>query len=104
MISSRHETADVQEIFTALKKEQVELIQQISQRPQVDNSFLFLNYDGEGQIAFGKKVITDFGYDWNRGRQDISVHPFTTSFELNDVRITTKIVPIFLNPAFWDFS
>jgi carboxypeptidase Taq len=92
-------TAEVQEIFTSLKKEQVELIHQISQQPQVDNSFLFLKYDGDGQIAFGKKVITDFGYDWDHGRQDISVHPFTTGFGLNDVRITTKIVPNFLNPC-----
>ncbi len=92
-------TAEVQEIFTALKKEQVDLIHQISQQPQVDNRFLFLHYDGDGQIAFGKKVITDFGYDWNRGRQDISVHPFTTGFGLNDIRITTKIVPDFLNPC-----
>jgi len=90
-------TSEVQQIFAALKNEQVELVQQISQKPQVDNSFLFLNYEGEKQITFGKKVITDFGYDWTRGRQDISVHPFTTSFELNDVRITTKIVPDFLN-------
>ena len=92
-------TAEVQKIFGALKKEQVELIHQISQKPQVDNSFLFLNYDGDKQIAFGKKVITDFGYDWNHGRQDLAVHPFTTGFGLNDVRITTKIVPDFLNPC-----
>ncbi len=92
-------TAEVQKIFADMKDEQVELIQQIGQQPQVDNSFLFLNYDADGQIAFGKKVITDFGYDWNHGRQDISVHPFTTGFGLNDVRITTKIVPDFLNPC-----
>ena len=26
------------------------------------------------------EVITRFGYDWNRGRQDNAAHPFTTSF------------------------
>ncbi|NMB61229.1 MAG: carboxypeptidase M32 [Chloroflexi bacterium] len=92
-------TSEVQQIFSDLKKEQVELIQELSQQPQVDNSFLFYEYNGNGQIEFGKKVITDFGYDWNHGRQDISVHPFTTSFGLNDVRITTKIVPDFLSPC-----
>jgi carboxypeptidase Taq len=35
-------------------------------------------------------VITHFGFDWNRGRQDKSVHPFTTSFGIDDVRITTR--------------
>jgi len=38
-------------------------------------------------------VVTRFGYDWNRGRQDKSVHPFTTSFGIDDVRITTRFDP-----------
>jgi len=36
-------------------------------------------------------VAEKFGMTWNRSRQDRSVHPFTTSFGQNDVRITTKI-------------
>jgi carboxypeptidase Taq len=35
-------------------------------------------------------VITSFGYDWNRGRQDKTTHPFTSGFGLGDVRITTR--------------
>jgi carboxypeptidase Taq len=35
-------------------------------------------------------VIADFGYDFDRGRQDVSAHPFTTSFSPNDVRLTTR--------------
>jgi carboxypeptidase Taq len=31
------------------------------------------------------------GFDFDAGRQDISEHPFTTSFNNNDVRITTRI-------------
>jgi carboxypeptidase Taq len=38
-------------------------------------------------------VITHFGYDWNRGRQDKSVHPFTTGVGIDDVRITTRFDP-----------
>jgi carboxypeptidase Taq len=92
-------TAEVQAIFNELRPKQVELIKTISQQPQVDNSFLYLDYPKEGQLKFGKEVITDFGYDWNRGRQDLSAHPFTTSFGLNDVRITTRVRPKFLNTA-----
>jgi len=36
-------------------------------------------------------VITKYGYDWQRGRQDKSPHPFTTSFSISDVRITTRV-------------
>jgi carboxypeptidase Taq len=36
-------------------------------------------------------VAARFGYDFNRGRQDISPHPFATSFSIGDVRITTRV-------------
>jgi len=36
-------------------------------------------------------VIRHLGFDFEAGRQDISEHPFTTSFNKFDVRITTRI-------------
>lgn len=92
-------TAEVQEIFTSLRPKQVELIKAISEKPQVDDSFLYLNYDEKGQWAFGEEVITKYGYDWNRGRQDKVAHPFTTRFGAGDVRITTRVDENFLNSA-----
>ncbi len=86
-------TADVQEIFTALRPQQVALIQAIGQQPQVEDGFLHLNYPENAQWDFGVEVITRFGYDWNRGRQDRSPHPFTTNFGIGDVRITTRFDP-----------
>jgi carboxypeptidase Taq len=83
-------TAEVKAIFEALRPKQVELIQAIAARPQVEDSFLHLPYDEQKQWDFGVEVITEFGYDWQRGRQDKSAHPFTTSFSVNDVRITTR--------------
>ncbi|MDP2966046.1 MAG: carboxypeptidase M32 [Pelolinea sp.] len=92
-------TAEVQAIFNALRPKQVELIKAISQTKQVERSFLFLDYPENGQLAFGEKVISKFGYDWNHGRQDKSAHPFTTSFGLNDVRITTRFNSNYLPTA-----
>ena len=92
-------TADVKSIFDGLRPKQVALIQAISQKPQMDSSFLKLNYPEKGQLDFGREVITSFGYDWDHGRQDKSVHPFTTGFGLNDVRITTRVNQDYLNPA-----
>jgi len=91
-------TADVRAIFEALRPQQVELIREITARPQVDNSFLYQPYDEQKQWDFGVEVITRFGYDWNRGRQDKSPHPFTGGAGPNDVRITTRVDPVFLNP------
>jgi carboxypeptidase Taq len=46
-------------------------------------------------------VIADFGYDFSTGRQDLSAHPFTTSFSISDVRLTTRIDEHFFSPAFF---
>jgi carboxypeptidase Taq len=92
-------TAEVQEIFGKLRPLQVELIKAIAQKPQVEKSFLELEYPEKGQLDFGVEGIRQFGYDWNHGRQDKSAHPFTTGFGLNDVRITTRFNTHYLPTA-----
>jgi carboxypeptidase Taq len=92
-------TADVKAIFNALRPQQVKLIKAIQSAHQVDNSFLHQPFDEQKQWDFGVEVISKFGYDWNRGRQDKSLHPFTTGFSINDVRITTRVSPDYLNMA-----
>lgn len=83
-------TIEVQEIFNELRPQQVALIQAIAEKQPPDNSFIKQDYDEEKQELFGRYVITRFGYDWNRGRLDVTAHPFTTSFGHGDVRITTR--------------
>jgi carboxypeptidase Taq len=51
---------------------------------------MHLTYEEDKQRVFGEKVIEAIGYDLSRGRQDKSVHPFTTEFSIGDVRITTR--------------
>jgi carboxypeptidase Taq len=85
-------TADIQTIFNYLRPRQVELVNAISGKPEVDDSFLYLDYPEKEQRVFGNEVITRFGYDWNCGRLDTSAHPFTTSFSIGDVRITTRFL------------
>ncbi len=90
-------TETVQEIFSELRPLQVELIQAVGEQRQVEDDFLHQPFDEKKQWDFGVQVVTDFGYDWNRGRQDKATHPFTTHFGVGDVRITTRIDPNFLN-------
>ncbi len=92
-------TAEVQKIFDDLRPKQVELIKAIGEKPAIDNSFLLQYYDEQKQWDFGKQVATRFGYDWQRGRLDKSVHPFTTNFGIDDVRITTRVLPENLSSA-----
>jgi carboxypeptidase Taq len=83
-------TADVKAIFNALRPKQVALIKAIAGKKQVKDDFLHKKYNEKKMIDFGVDVITRYGYDWNRGRQDKAPHPFETTFGWGDVRITTR--------------
>lgn len=47
-------------------------------------------YPVDRQRAFSSVISTRFGYDFNRGRLDDTVHPFEISFTRSDVRITGR--------------
>lgn len=83
-------TAEVQEIFNGLRPKQVRLIRAIAASKQVRDDFLHKKYNEKKLIDFGVGVITKYGYDWSRGRQDKAPHPFQTTFAVDDVRITTR--------------
>jgi carboxypeptidase Taq len=68
-----------------------DLLDRIVAHQQVDDSFLHQHYPRQQQWDFGMELIRRLGFDFGAGRQDISEHPFTTSFSRNDVRITTRI-------------
>jgi carboxypeptidase Taq len=83
-----------------MKAELLPFVKAISTRTEaVDDSVLHQIYDVQKQWDFGVQVIKDFGFDFTRGRQDKSVHPFTTSFSIGDVRLTTRFDPNYLPTA-----
>jgi carboxypeptidase Taq len=92
-------TAEVKNIFAVLRPQQVALVKAIKMRPQVDDAALHQTFDAQKQRDFGVEVVTKFGYDWKRGRQDMAAHPFTNALGLGDVRITTRIVPGYIGSA-----
>lgn len=85
-------SAEVQSIFDDLKKGLIPLVRAISGRlDRIDSSCLFRDFDEAKQWDFGVSVIQRYGFDFEAGRQDKSVHPFTTGFGLGDTRITTRL-------------
>ncbi len=85
-------TADVQAILGVIRPRQVDLIRRIAECPEVDDGVLHLEYADKVLWDFGVEVITAFGFDWERGRQDRAVHPFAVGIGPDDVRITTRFV------------
>lgn len=84
-------TTMLDKVFADVKTALTPLLRSIEQRPQVKKDFLHLHYDRKRQWEFGIKILKAMGYDMAAGRQDVSEHPFTTSFNPQDVRVTTRI-------------
>ena len=85
-------TADVRRLFESLRTRQVAIIQASAGRPTPNADFLAATYEESDIRRFADEVVTAFGFDWTRGRQDKSVHPFATGIGASDVRITTRWV------------
>ncbi|MFP4322343.1 MAG: carboxypeptidase M32, partial [Anaerolineales bacterium] len=93
-------TADVRRVFDALRAQLVPLVQQISaQHDPTRADILRRDYAPQQQAVFGQMVIQKLGYDFTRGRQDETAHPFCIPFSQNDVRITTRYAPNWLPAA-----
>jgi carboxypeptidase Taq len=91
-------TTQLETIFAELKKAIVPLVADIARHSDaVDDRVLFAGYDPEEQVRYALGLVTKLGYDLERGRQDISTHPFSTSFGPGDVRITTRVTRGFFN-------
>lgn len=78
-------------VFEGIKKELPPMLSKINAARQVDDSFFYRHYPKDNQWDFSIEVLRNMGYDLDAGRQDISEHPFTTSFAPTDVRVTTRV-------------
>jgi carboxypeptidase Taq len=84
--------AALRPLFAQIKERLVPLLKKIQQSPvQIDDTMLFHTFDQARQLEFGRMVLIAMGYDFERGRLDLSAHPFTTSFHPTDVRVTTRV-------------
>lgn len=78
-------------VFGDVKQQLPILLDKIKQAQQVDDSFFTRHFPKQQQWDFSIDVLRAMGYDFEAGRQDISEHPFTTSFAPTDVRVTTRV-------------
>ena len=94
--------ARLEVMFAELKSGVVPLIRAVAERSGESEdraAALYGEFDEAGQEEFGREVISAFGYDWEHGRQDRSVHPFCIGPGPGDVRITTRFDANWLAPA-----
>ncbi len=92
--------AQIDAVFAELKREQIPIVRAISEQSgRSDPAPLHRRFEEEAQKRFAESILPECGFDFTRGRQDRSVHPFCTSFGKNDVRLTTRYDQDFLSPA-----
>ena len=58
-------------------------------------------YPIEAQEAFGREISEALGFDFGRGRMDVSTHPFSSGLSTNDIRFTTRYDPLEPLSAFY---
>ena len=83
--------AYLKQLFEELQDHLRPMVQAIVEQPAPDTTCLHQQFPAHLQLEFGLWVAGRFGYDLDRGRQDLSDHPISTSIARDDVRITTRV-------------
>lgn len=84
-------TKQVQTLFTQLRSTLTPLLKKIVSSKQVNDRFLFGSWETDKQISFSHRLLEAMGYEKDKGRLDISTHPFSSAYHPTDSRITTRI-------------
>jgi carboxypeptidase Taq len=91
--------ASITAVFDDLRSRLVPFVQTILSKPKKSDALIHgPDFPVDKQREFGLKVIKDFGFDLEAGRQDVSVHPFCAG-TMGDVRLTTRFFANDLRPA-----
>ncbi|MFY9233973.1 MAG: carboxypeptidase M32 [Fimbriimonadaceae bacterium] len=85
--------ADARKMFNDLKVPTVDLVREIKDRGQPDDSVLYGKWPEDKQKEFTEKIVKAVGFDFNRGRQDTAPHPFCGGWSISDIRLTTRFKP-----------
>lgn len=95
-------TAEVTQVLANLRSELVPLVQQIqASSRKAPTEILSRNYPKDVQAAFGTAAAKAIGFNFARGRLDVTHHPFCSGMGPNDCRITTRYDEKFFPSAFF---
>jgi carboxypeptidase Taq len=95
-------TSEVAKVLAGLRQELVPLVEAIvgsSKKP--DLSILKRGFPTAAQEKFGTAAAAKMGFDFARGRLDVTSHPFCTTLGPDDCRITTRYDEKFFPSAFF---
>lgn len=86
------EVKRLEPLFGQLEKELVPIVATLTSAPKPGNfSLAGRRFPVDAQWEFTLHLLREMGFDFERGRQDRSVHPFTGGTHPADVRLTTRL-------------
>ncbi len=95
-------TSEVTAVLADLRDELAPLVQAIMQSgKKAPVEILSRDYPQGAQEAFGKGAAAAIGFDFQRGRLDVTHHPFCSGMGPHDCRITTRYDEKFFPSAFF---
>ena len=81
---------DVGPVLADLRQRLVPLVAGILDRGRSRDDLFNQPFDIADQEIFGRRVMSDMGFDLEAGRLDVAVHPFCSGTSPQDVRLTTR--------------
>lgn len=95
-------TEEVASALDGLKNDLVPLLQEIANsKSSVSCDVLRREFPVDQQEKFCRLASAKIGFDYSRGRLDVTHHPFCTELGPDDVRLTTRFDPKFFSSAFF---
>ena len=94
-------TANVTRVLLDLRNELVPIVQQIQDSDRRPKSILTDKFPVTAQEKFGRHAAAAIGFEFDRGRLDVTHHPFCSQMGPHDCRITTRYDENFFSMAFF---
>ena len=95
-------TSNVARTLEGLRRDLVPLVAEIAaSKRRPDRSILQRQFPAATQASFGQAVAAGIGFDFQRGRLDVTAHPFCSGMGPDDCRITTRYDEKFFPSAFF---
>ncbi len=95
-------TANVADVLEGLRQELVPLVAEIQHSARKpDSAVLHGHFPVDVQDQLGREAAAAIGFDFQRGRLDVTAHPFCCTVGPRDCRITTRYHEDFFSAAFF---
>ncbi len=93
---------EITSVFKVVRDRAIPLVAKVRERAdEVDDRLVHGSFSEDKQRKLALRVIKQCGFEDGHWRLDETHHPFAASMAITDIRITTRYIDNFFNPAFF---